>query len=67
MLVYPKPLTSTGNNLHDIINHCNINRKGTRSYKIWLEYINIIIIIIIIIIISQFNEIYIMRDTQTYT
>jgi len=61
MLRYPKPLRVTGNNLHDIVKHCDINREGTRSYTIWLEDMNLIMI-------SQFNETYTdERYTETYT
>jgi len=60
MLVYPKPLRMTGYNLHDIIKHCDINRKGKRSYTIWLEDMNLIMI-------SQLNESYKdERCTDTY-
>jgi hypothetical protein len=61
MLVYPKPIRMTRNNLHDIIKHYDINRKGTRSYTTWLEDMNLIMI-------SQFNENYVAeRYTDTYT
>ena len=49
-----------GNNVHDIIKHCDINRKGTRNYTIWLEDMNLIMI-------SQVNETYIgERHIDTY-
>jgi len=66
MLVYPKPLRMAGNNVHDIIKHCDINRKGTRSHTIWLEDMNLIMM-------PQFNETYIderhrhiYRQTDAY-
>jgi len=61
MLVYPKPLRITGNNLHDIIKQWKRNGKGTMSYTIRLEDVNLIMI-------SQFNETYKdERYTDTYT
>jgi len=50
-----------GNKLHYIIKHCDINRKRTKNYTIWLEYMNLIMI-------SKFKDTYIdERYTDTYT